>query len=97
MRFEFIKVKNRINGVWLNQSSGQYAALRNLSTGAVIGQVPLFAKYASGQVIAAAAQVLCEGQVCNAVKTMLRAGVDNFCITLANILKRSLIGNNKVP
>lgn len=37
MRFEFIKVKNRINGVWLNQSSGQYAALRNLSTGAVIG------------------------------------------------------------
>lgn len=41
MTTEYIKIKNHINGAWLEESNGQYEPLRNPSTGAVIGEVPL--------------------------------------------------------
>lgn len=56
MSSQYIKIKNHINGEWLDESNGQYEPLRNPSTGAVIGEVPLSSAETSRQAVAAAAE-----------------------------------------
>ncbi|WP_417227793.1 CoA-acylating methylmalonate-semialdehyde dehydrogenase [Amphritea sp.] len=51
----YIKIKNHINGQWLDETNGQYEPLKNPSTGAVIGEVPLSSAETSRQATAAAA------------------------------------------
>lgn len=55
MSTEYIKIKNHINGAWLDESNGQYEPLRNPSTGLVIGEVPLSSPATSREATAAAA------------------------------------------
>lgn len=52
----YIKIKNHINGQWLDESNGQYEPLINPSTGAVIGEVPISSVATSRQATAAAAE-----------------------------------------
>ncbi|MCO4759466.1 MAG: aldehyde dehydrogenase family protein [Oceanospirillaceae bacterium] len=56
MTTPYIKIKNHINGVWVDESNGQYEPLRNPSTGAVIGEVPLSSPETSRAAVAAAAE-----------------------------------------
>ncbi len=56
MAYESIKIRNHINGQWLDESNGQYAPLRNPSTGQVIGEVPLSSEETSAAAVAAAAE-----------------------------------------
>ena len=56
MAYESVRIKNHINGEWLDESNGQYAALRNPSTGQVIGEVPLSSQQTSSAAVAAAAE-----------------------------------------
>jgi len=56
MNSEYIKIKNHINGVWLEENNGQYEPLKNPSTGAIIGEVPLSSQETSRQAVAAAAE-----------------------------------------
>lgn len=53
---EFHKIKNHINGVWLDEPGGQYVPLYNPSTGAVIGEVPMSSEQTSRAAVAAAAE-----------------------------------------
>jgi malonate-semialdehyde dehydrogenase (acetylating)/methylmalonate-semialdehyde dehydrogenase len=55
MNTQYIKIKNHIDGEWLETSNGQYETLRNPSTGEIIGEVPLSCQKASRQATAAAA------------------------------------------
>lgn len=55
MNAQYIKIKNHIDGEWLETSNGEYEPLRNPSTGAVIGEVPLSCSETSRQATAAAA------------------------------------------
>ena len=55
MNAQYIKIKNHIDGEWLETSNGQYEPLRNPSTGAVIGEVPISCQETSRQATAAAA------------------------------------------
>ena len=52
----YIKIKNHINGQWLDETNGQYEPLKNPSTGAVIGEVPLSSVDTSRAAVAAAAE-----------------------------------------
>ena len=56
MAIPYIKIKNHINGVWTDETNGQYEPLRNPSTGAVIGEVPLSSPETSRAAVAAAAE-----------------------------------------
>ncbi|OMH25551.1 aldehyde dehydrogenase family protein [Motiliproteus sp. MSK22-1] len=56
MAYESVRIKNHINGEWLDESNGQYAPLRNPSTGQVIGEVPLSSQQTSSAAVAAAAE-----------------------------------------
>jgi len=56
MTISYIKIKNHINGQWLDESNGQYQPLKNPSTGAVIGEVPLSSVATSRAAVAAAAE-----------------------------------------
>ncbi|MEH6651447.1 MAG: aldehyde dehydrogenase family protein [Motiliproteus sp.] len=56
MSTKTIKIKNHINGVWLDETNGQYAPLRNPSTGGLIGEVPLSSPETSRAAVAAAAE-----------------------------------------
>jgi len=50
-----VKVKNHINGKWVDENNGQYVPLYNPSTGAVIGEVPLSSPATARDAVAAAA------------------------------------------
>lgn len=50
-----LKIKNHINGEWLDESNGHYVPLFNPSTGAVIGEVPMSSADTARQAVAAAA------------------------------------------
>lgn len=56
MAIPYIKIKNHINGMWTDETNGQYEPLRNPSTGAVIGEVPLSSPETSRAAVAAAAE-----------------------------------------
>ncbi|BBB31198.1 aldehyde dehydrogenase family protein [Neptunomonas japonica] len=56
MNTEYIKIKNHINGKWLDETNGQYEPLKNPSTGAVIGEVPLSSVQTSQAAVLAAAE-----------------------------------------
>ena len=53
---EYFKIKNHINGVWLDEPGGSYAPLYNPSTGGVIGEVPMSSAETSRRAVAAAAE-----------------------------------------
>ena len=83
MSSQYIKIKNHINGEWLDESNGQYEPLKNPSTGAVIGEVPLSSAETSRQAVAAAAEAFPEWSAMPLPKRMdfifkmHRAMVDN--------------------
>ncbi|WP_261841492.1 CoA-acylating methylmalonate-semialdehyde dehydrogenase [Aliamphritea ceti] len=56
MTTEYIKIRNHINGEWLTDQNGQYEPLKNPSTGAIIGEVPMSSQETSQQAVAAAAE-----------------------------------------
>jgi len=53
---DYIEIKNHINGLWLEESNGQYEPLKNPSTGTLIGEVPLSSQQTSIDAVSAAAE-----------------------------------------